>query len=144
MNRFIFLSLLVSLFIPVAFAADVTNDEVTARREVLDLAGAFQNDGFRLRDGTFYGTIAKGKDAIIAVNLYSGNGYWFSVAGTKDAKDLNVSVYDESGNPVSFEPYSTANRAAAGFSPDISGEYFVKVTTSNPKPTTFCLIYSYK
>jgi hypothetical protein len=144
MNRFILLSLLVSLFIPVAFAADATNDEVTARREVLDFAGAFQNDGFRLRDGTFYGTISKGKDAIIAVNLYSGNGYWFSVAGTKDAKDLNVSIYDENGKAVSFEPYSTANRAAAGFSPDISGEYFVKVTTSNPKPTTFCLIYSYK
>ena len=144
MNRFILLSFLVSLFIPVAIAAEPTNDEVTARREVLDLAGAFQNDGFRLRDGTFYGTIAKGKDAIIAVNLYSGNGYWFSVAGTKDAKDLNVSVYDESGKPVSFEPYSTANRAAAGFSPDISGEYFVKVTTTNAKPTTFCLIYSYK
>jgi hypothetical protein len=41
-------------------------------------------------------------------------------------------------------PYQSGPRAAAGFSPDASGLYYVKVALEEGQPATFCLIYTYK
>jgi hypothetical protein len=125
------------------FGAD-TDDQTKAHSEVLDLAGAFQNDGFKLRDGTWYGQVSQGHPQTLQVNLYSGNAYWFSVAGTDASTGLAVSVFDDHGNPVEVQSYQKDNRAAAGFSPDASGLYYVEVSSSAQAATTFCLIYSYK
>jgi hypothetical protein len=121
-----------------------TNDQAKAHSEVLDLAGAFQNDGFKIRDGTWYAQISKDHPQAIQVNLYSGNAYWFSVADANSSTALTVSVFDDHGNPVEVQRYQKDNRAAAGFSPDASGLYYVEVLSSAPAATTFCLIYSYK
>jgi hypothetical protein len=121
-----------------------TNDLTKAHSEVLDLAGAFQNDGFKIRDGTWYSQVSKDHPQTIQVNLYSGNAYWFSVAGTDSSSGFNVSVFDDHGNPVEVQRYQKDNKAAAGFSPDASGLYYVEVSSSAPAATTFCLIYSYK
>ena len=37
-----------------------TDQEVAAREVALELAGAFANDGFKLRDGHWAGTLAPG------------------------------------------------------------------------------------
>ena len=66
----------------------------------LELAGAFSNDGFKIRDGHWAGTLAPGESKIIAVNLYAGNEYWFSAGATEKAKKLAVDVFDETGAPV--------------------------------------------
>ena len=121
-----------------------TDDQVAARSDVIDLAGAFQNDGFKIRDGNFYGQISKDHSQIIAVNLYSGNAYWFTASTGQKADRLKVSLFDDSGKPVSYLPYQSGPRAAAGFSPDASGLYYVKVALEEGQPATFCLIYSYK
>jgi hypothetical protein len=125
------------------FGAD-TDDQTKAHSEVLDLAGAFQNDGFKLRDGTWYAQVSKDHPQILQVNLYTGNAYWFSVAEADSSTGLNVSVFDDHGNPVDVQAYQKDNKAAAGFSPDASGLYYVEVSSSAPAATTFCLIYSYK
>ena len=127
----------------VLFGAD-TDDQTKAHSEVLDLAGAFQNDGFKLRDGTWYAQVSPGQPQTLQVNLYSGNAYWFSVAGNEAATGLSVSVFDDHGNPVEVQIYQKDNKAAAGFSPDASGLYYVEVSSSAQAATTFCLIYSYK
>jgi len=121
-----------------------TDDQVAARSDVLDLAGAFQNDGFKIRDGNFLGQIAKDHSQIVAVNLYSGNAYWFTASSGQKVDKLKVSIFDDSGKPVSYMPYQAGPRAAAGFSPDASGLYYVKVALEEGQPATFCLIYSYK
>jgi hypothetical protein len=125
-------------------AETVTDDQVAARSEVLDLAGAFENDGFRIRDGHLFGKVARDHPEVVSVNLYSGNAYWFSVASTKKVDKLKVSVFDDQGKPVSFEPYAEGNRAAAGFSPEASGLYYIKISHEDSQPATFCLIYCYK
>ena len=125
-------------------ADNATNDQVAARSQVIDLAGAFQNDGFKIRDGDWFGTISKDHPEIISVNLYSGNAYWFTVATTNKAGKIKLAVFDDQGKPVSYEPYEADNRAAAGFSPDASGLYYVKVSLAEGGPSTFCLIYTYK
>jgi len=128
-----------------AFAWAETDDEVEARKQALDLTGAFQNDGFKLRDGHWAGQIKPAERALIAVNLYAGNQYWFSAAAANDkAKKLAVDVYDEGGKPMTTEIYSEGERASAGFSPTTSGQYFVAVSLVEGEPSTVCLVYSYK
>ena len=138
-----------------------TDTETAAHRSVLDLAGAFTNDGFKMRDGAYTSTLKAGESAVVEVNLYSGNQYWFAVS-TADAKSaVSIGVYNEAGNMVKSEPFASraadgakdgamdtdaasTNRAAAGFAPEASGPYYIKITNTTGVPATCCLIYSYK
>lgn len=140
------LTVLLPLFLTVAgICAGADNDkEVQARKAVLDLAGAFSNDGFKMRDGHWSGSLKPNENALIAVNLYSGNHYWFSVGATEPAKKIEVTVYDETGQKVTTESYNEGERAAAGFSPTSSGQYYVSVGLLEGGESNFCLLYSYK
>jgi hypothetical protein len=134
-----------AVFAAAAFVWAENDDEVEARRQALDLTGAFQNDGFKLRDGHWAGQIKPKERAVIAVNLYAGNQYWFSAAAANDkAKKIAVDVYDEGGKPMTTESYNEGERASAGFSPTTSGQYFVAVSLVEGEPSTVCLVYSYK
>ena len=138
----------ISLCILIATAlllrAEETNSQVDARKVALDLAGAFSNDGFKLRDGHWSGPIKKGEQAVVAVNLYAGNQYWFSVGASPTTKKFSVQLFDESGKPLTTESYEDEEKAAAGFAPAISGQYFVAITPAEGEASTYCLVYSYK
>ena len=121
-----------------------TDSEVQARKAALDIAGAFSNDGFKIRDGHWCGVIKPHDHTLIAVNLYAGNQYWFSAGSTEPAKKIAVSVYDETGKQVTAESYDNGERAAAGFAPSTSGQYFVSVDLVEGEQSSFCLVYSYK
>ncbi|HXX42396.1 MAG TPA: hypothetical protein VEI58_09040 [Chthoniobacterales bacterium] len=137
------LSILAANLFPLV-AAPETDQEVEARKAALDLAGAFSNDGFKMRDGHWCGTVKPHEHALIAVNLYAGNQYWFSVGATSPAKKLVVSVYDEAGKEVATESYSSGEKAAAGFSPVSSGQYYVMVALAEGEASSVCFVYSYK
>ena len=124
--------------------AGESDPEVAARRVALDLAGAFSNDGFKLRDGHWCGTFEARKPQIIQVNLYAGNQYWFAAAANAKAKKIAVDLYDEGGKPLTTENYNEGERASAGFSPTMSGQYFVAISLVEGEPSTICLVYSYK
>ena len=121
-----------------------TDAEVNARKNALDVAGAFTNDGFKLRDGHWCGTLKSQDHPLIAVNLYAGNQYWFAVGTTDPARKIAVNVYDETGKLLTTDHYDGGDRAAAGFSPTDSGQYFVSVDLVEGGSSSFCLIYSYK
>ncbi|HWY50205.1 MAG TPA: hypothetical protein VNW72_01865 [Chthoniobacterales bacterium] len=127
-----------------AFSAPESDTEVAARKAALDLAGAFSNEGFKMRDGHWSGTIKPKEHALIAVNLYAGNQYWFSVGATEAAKKIAVNVYDETGKLVQTEDYNEGEKAAAGFSPTSSGQYYVLVDLVEGSESSVCLVYSYK
>jgi hypothetical protein len=137
----VFLSILV-LAATIAVRAE-TDAEVRARKDALDVAGAFSNDGFKIRDGHWCGVVKPHEHALVAVNLYAGNQYWFSAATAEPAR-IAVSVYDESGKQVTTESYNNGEKAAAGFSPANSGQYFVSVDLVEGDGGSFCLVYSYK
>lgn len=143
MTRFVLAVLAACLFVTHQGSAE-TDAQVAARSDAIDLAGAFQNDGFKIRDGNFLGQISKDHSQIVAVNLYSGNAYWFTASTGQKVDTLKVSIFDDSGKPISYMPYQAGPRAAAGFSPDASGLYYVKVAMEAGQSATFCLIYSYK
>lgn len=123
-----------------------TDDEVTARNLALLTAGAFAEDAFKLRDGNWTGTFEMSKPKVIQVNLYAGNQYWFTLGATKNARKVSVSVFDENGKAMESLPYQKEDApvAAAGFAPEASGSYYVKVEETEGQPASFCLIYSYK
>src|SRR5947209_12846723 len=118
-----------SLASPSFVRGQESDKEVEAHKAVLDLAGAFSNDGFKIRDGHWCGTIKPREHALIAVNLYAGNQYWFSVGATKQAKKVGLNVYDETGKHVTTDNYhsESGDQVAAGFSPTSSGQYYVAV-----------------
>ncbi|MEO5718098.1 MAG: hypothetical protein ABIR29_05945 [Chthoniobacterales bacterium] len=145
MRRFSYfcLTTLAGLALCVSALAE-TDQEVAARRVALELAGAFANDGFKLRDGHWTGTLASGESKIIAVNLYSGNEYWFSVGATDKAKKISVEVFDELGAPVAGEKFNSGTKAASGVSVENSGEYFIRVRLDEGEAAGVCFVYSYK
>ena len=143
MKRCLWFFLISALSASVVLRAD-TDAEVSARKDALELAGAFGNDGFKLRDGHSCGVLKPHDHSLIAVNLYAGNQYWFSAAANTKAKKISVNVYDETGKPVVTETYNSGDKASAGFSPTTSGQYYVSVNLLEGEPTTFCLVYSYK
>ncbi|MEA3189317.1 MAG: hypothetical protein QOD99_3147 [Chthoniobacter sp.] len=142
MNRAIYLCLFAAALLQDLHAG--TDNETAARKAVLDLAGAFSNDGFKLRDGNFTGAIQPKQSVIVQVNLYAGNEYWFSVGANDKAKKLGLTIYDETGKPQTSEPYQDESKTAAGFSPEASGPYYVRIEETAGEPANFCLIYSYK
>lgn len=143
MKRF-FLPCAAALLAALPLHAAPSDDEVAARRLAAEVAGAFTNEGFKLRDGTWFGVLEVGKPKVIQVNLYAGNEYWFTLASVAAAKKLQVTVYDEAGKAVEVEPFQDESVAAAGFSPETSGAYYVKVEELEGTKAAFCLIYSYK
>ena len=140
----LFLTLVCVLLIPAAALRAVSDGEVAARRTALDIAGAFTNEGFKLRDGTWSGGFEPGKPKILQVNLYAGNQYWFTLGATPPAKKVLVTIYDETGKPVKSDSLQDTSVATAGFSPDNSGIFFVKVEIVDGAAADFCLVYSYK
>lgn len=141
------LHLAITLCCFAAFAVSAlgeTDREVAARAVALDLAGAFSNDGFKLRDGHWVGTLAPNEPKTFAVNLFSGNQYWFSIGAPPPAKLLALEVFDETGAPVQTEKYQADGKAAAGLSVSNSGEYFIRVRLEDATPSAICFVYSYK
>lgn len=134
----------IALTVTTALAAPESDNEVAARKAALDLAGAFTNEGFKMRDGHWSGTIKPKEQALIAVNLYAGNQYWFSLGATAPAKKISVNLYDETGKLMQTESYNEGDRAAAGFSPTSSGQYYVLVELVEGDASSVCLVYSYK
>ena len=121
-----------------------TDQEVAAREVALDLAGAFSNDGFKLRDGHWSGVLAPSESKLLAVNLYAGNQYWFSAGATEKAKRVSIAVFDETGAPVETEKYDSGTKAAAGFSVNSSGQYLIRVRLEEGETAGVCFVYSYK
>ena len=126
------------------FCAADNDSEVEARKVALDLAGAFANDGFKVRDGHWTGVVKKGDRALVAVNLYAGNEYWFSVGAADEGRKVALGLYDENGQPVTTEDFADDERTAAGFSPTVSGQYFVSIAANDADTGPLCLVYSYK
>ena len=129
-----------------ALAAPAESDGQVAAREVaLEMAGAFTNDGYKIRDGHWAGQLKLHIPQIVTVNLYAGNQYYFSLGSTDRAKKVSVTVYDETGKQVGDELFfQDRYRAAAGVSPVASGPYYVSVQLLEGEPADFCLLYSYK
>lgn len=124
-----------------------TDGEAAAQVAALDLAGAFSNDGYKIRDGHWTGTLKTGDAPVLMVNLYAGNQYYFSLGASDKAKKVAVTIFDEAGKLLPGELTSQDSErpvAAAGVAPEASGPYYVRVQLLEGEPAEFCLICTYK
>lgn len=124
--------------------SDASTAEADARNSVFDLAGAFSNDGYKIRDGFWFSELEPGASSIVQVNLFAGNEYWFCAAANPPASKISVTVYDESGSVIDQQEYRDGARAAAGVVAGKSGPFLVKVTLDEGEKAPFCLLYCYK
>jgi hypothetical protein len=116
-----------------------------ARSATLDLAGAFSNDGYKIRDGYYFSTLAPGKSVVVEVNLFAGNEYWFCAAANPPATGLAIHVFDEKGTLISDQQYyADGPKVAAGIVAPASGKYLVKITLTEGGKSSFCFLYCYK
>ena len=136
--------LFLSACILVAQETPDSRERTTSRSKVLELAGAFANDGYKIRDGYWSGVLEPGKPQILEVNLFAGNAYWFCAAAMAPARKVSVTLFDENGRPVEGEVFQDGSTAAAGLLPDASGRYFVRLELVEGDKAEFCLVYSYK
>src|SRR5437763_14154404 len=143
MKRRLFLAMMFVLAGVATSLAD-TDAEVNARKNALDVAGAFTNDGSKLRDGHWCGSLKAQDHALIAVNLFAGNQYWFAVGATDPVKKIAVNVYDEMGKLLTTQHYDGGDRAAAGFSLTDSCQYFVSVELVVGGSCGVSMMYSYR
>lgn len=138
------LSIIAALLLPALSLLAAENDEQTgARKAALNVAGAFTNDGFKMRDGHWSGTVTPHERTLIAVNLYAGNHYWFSAAASDESKKVSVELFDENGKQLAADNYIAAGSAAAGISAANSGQYFISLGVEGA-PATCSVLYSYK
>ncbi len=123
---------------------DKNGNEAAARRGALELASAFSNDGYKIRDGFWYASIETGKPVVLKVNLFAGNEYWFCANVVAPGRALSVTVTDFEGYAVDQQDYTDATHTAAGVEPNVSGEYYIQVALTEGDKSAFCLLYTYK
>lgn len=138
--------LLLTVSVLTAQDSPATNerDQATSRSKALELAGAFANDGYKIRDGYWSGVLEPGKPQILQVNLFAGNSYWFSAAVLPPGRKLAVTLFDENGSPLEGEIFQEGLTAAAGLVPGASGKHLVRVELVEGDKAEFSLVYSYK
>ena len=129
---------------PAKAPTETPETDISARSRALDLAGAFSNDGYKIRDGFWKGALEPDRPKFLEVNLFSGNEYWFSGAAVPPARQIGIQIYDAKGQPVKIQTYEDGPVAAAGFVPEESGQYFVGIRLLSGEKSEFCLLYSYK
>lgn len=145
MRAYLFLLLLLGLALPTHSLRATNDDDVIAHKAALDLAGAFTNDGFKIRDGLWTGNIGGSKRVrFVQVNLFAGNQYWFCFGATPKAKKVELAIFDETGKPVDSDSYNEEGKSAAGFSPLSSGPYYVRIQELEGEQAECCLLYCYK
>ncbi len=123
---------------------EAASAEAQARSAALELAGAFSNDGYKIRDGYYFGDLDAKKSVLIEVNLFAGDEYWFCAAANEPARKIDVKVYDEEGKPVEQQFYNDGSTAAAGIVAGVSGKYLVKISLAGGESSQFCFLYCYK
>jgi hypothetical protein len=114
------------------------------RSRALELAGAFSNDTYKMRDGFWSGELVAGTPVLVEVYLFAGNDYWFSAANLDWSTRLRVRIFNENGNPAGSGTYEDRSRGAAGISVVRSGRYYVEIALTEGDKAETCMVYSYR
>lgn len=118
--------------------------DTTLPARLYSVVGALGNEGFKLRDGAWSGSIEGSKAQRLAVNLFAGNQYWFSAATSGAGETPDLVVRDPSGNKMQTVAYEGGGVAAVGVTAPVTGRYIVELSGSSAGSRDFCLFYLFK
>lgn len=112
-----------------------------ARRAAYDLAGAFANDGFRIRDGHLAGELEPGRAVVMEASVAEGAACWFVAAAAEPARRIAISLHGEDGRVLPGVLYYEAGPVvAAGWNATRSGQILVRLELIEGGKAPFCLI----
>jgi hypothetical protein len=123
----------------------VANDDLLlqARQRAIRFAGAFANDGYKLRDGAWSFNLAAGEPRVLAIFLFAGNEMWFSAAGATPESRPQLALFDSSGKPVAAQSFHHDGLTALGLEVPFTGMFYLRAFTTEDS-TPFSLVTSYK
>jgi len=124
----------------------INDIKVLAQKAALPaLAG---DEKFVLRESWWGGSIDPGKAKLHQVQLFKRNSYRFWLAVPDRRAELNLNVYDGSGQLVQTElsEIDGSNIVTLIVSPEVTGIYFVRVSlkTTIEVPQDYAVIYAYR
>jgi len=115
------------------------------------LAAEYTEKGFKLRKEHWRGKLKSGEHKVVKHQLFRGNEYWFWAAVPDDAQSLIVEIFDDSGNAVALEKFTTKGTSGARVLPVKTGTYLVKITVgqqggkgSSGGVLDWALVYGYR
>lgn len=115
------------------------------------LVDEYSEKGFKLRKEHWSGKLEAGKHKVVKHQLFRGNEYWFWAAISGEGHELNVEIFDGSGNPISLEKFSNNGMSGARVLPVKTGTYLVKITLaeqsekkSSAGELDWALVYGYR
>jgi hypothetical protein len=114
------------------------------RAQLLEFGGALANDGFRLRDSFWSGRLESGRPRRLAVNLFSGNKYWFCAAVAAPGVPPAISLFDPRGEAVDVQTHRDTGLSAAGVTAETTGRYVLEIKAPRGPAADFCLLYLFK
>jgi len=134
----------VSAETPAKTASAEENAASGLRPRIYDLAGVLCNEGFKVRDGSWMGSLKGDKPRRLAVNLFAGNEYWFVGATSEPGEIPAISLRDPSGRLVEAVRFDKDGVAAVGVTAAVTGRYIIEFKGSASSSREFCLIYLFK
>ena len=129
---------------PAKTASAEENTASGLRPRIYDLAGVLGNEGFKVRDGAWMGSMKGDKPKRLAVNLFAGNEYWFVGATSEPGEVPAISLRDPAGRPAETVRFDKDGIAAVGVTAAVTGRYILEFRGSAAGSREFCLIYLFK
>ncbi|KOR31003.1 hypothetical protein TI04_03145 [Achromatium sp. WMS2] len=105
-----------------------------------------RQSNFTVRDQFYWGYLKRGESNVTRLTLYAGNQYVLVAGGCEDATDVDVAVYNSSGERIAKDN-STARIGIVKISVHETGTYYVKVTmyrNKNGRGAHWSLVIAYK
>jgi len=130
--------------IPPASTSAGKSEPPDLRPRIYELAGVLGNEGFKVRDGAWIGSLQGAKPQRLSVNLFAGNHYWFCAAASVAGETPNLSLRDPSGQVADMARFDRDGIAAAGVTAAATGRYVLEIKGASPGTREFCLLYLYK
>ena len=116
-----------------------------ARERAMEVATAFSDEAFTMRDSYWSGQLVEGEQRIFGVSLFAGNEYWFCLGAAPEDARWVIDVFDERGQPLAAQERAEgSSKAAVRVVPESGGTHFVRIFLWKGEPSHFCVLYSYK
>jgi hypothetical protein len=126
-------------------AQDVPDEAHEARVNAIEMAHAFTDESFIVRDGFWRTRLAPNEEVVCALQLFAGVDYWICLgSGTPEAQ-LQMGLFTSAPRPVAvLERVQEPSRAAIKVRPRTSGLFYLKVRNNHGQAARVCVTYCYK
>lgn len=138
------LAIAILLASPVVAQAPPTDDVLQSRANVIELAHAFTDEGFIVRDGFWRTELKPGEEQICGLQLFANVDYWICLGAGVNA-EVDMALFSSGALPVPVhERIQEPSRAAIRVRPKRSGTFYLKLRSVRGEGGRVCVTYCYK